>query len=289
MTLSYVDSDTNIPGYGSIAVSVVAGDLVIIGFNGIPTAVSGSVSGSFTKVKPWNGSGEVWAVIATGTGTETITVTGGGTYEHAWVLRGANSLPVAADISVITGTTGFGGVGTTQHRNTTNNTGVPTTEYPAMLFGAYAQRTGGITMNASTSAPTHELIVAENANQGLWVSAWVPGETPEPAFDYNATTTGNGASLTGFDVWFAHDAPFSISPVVNDDAGDQGFDEWWDELPGTSSDALDIDASLPSTLPDLSDVDDNIDTTATTDAYRDGVKWNGSAWVATNTLDGGAP
>jgi len=127
--------------------------------------------------------------------------------------------------------------------------------------------------------------------QGFIFNTSPPGA--EPTLNYIVVNDGDtigGFFYESFIQAYGLYAVFSAGTVVvNDDAGDQGFNEWWDVMPGTASDALDIDATLPTTLPELSDVDDNINTTATADAFRDGVKWNGSEWVATNTVDGGAP
>lgn len=72
---------------------------------------------------------------------------------------------------------------------------------------------------------------------------------------------------------------------VGGDGGGQGFDEWWDVLSGSASDALDTSAIVPVALPDLSDTDDAADAAAA------GVTlgWTGSEWGPLDTLDGGGP
>ena len=223
MALTISDLDCNRAGYGSLAVNVSPGDIVLVVLTGIPTTVIGSMTGAYTLIRPFGtppGQFEIWGVEVTGSGTDTITIAGGASaqMESAYVISGAFGLPDVALITGIKDFTGFGGVGSTQHSTTVDNTGVPATEFVLMLFGALAHRTGGITMNASTDAPTHEVIVAEAADYGLWASAWVPGETPEPGFDVNATTTGNNATLEVLSVWLYQDAfpePFFAQDVIS--------------------------------------------------------------------------
>ena len=66
------------------------------------------------------------------------------------------------------------------------------------------------------------------------------------------------------------------------DEGGAGFDEWWDVMGGTDFSSISSGVSLP----DLTDVNDGIDTGVTTGTL---VQWNGTEWVGVTAVDGGSP
>lgn len=93
--------------------------------------------------------------------------------------------------------------------------------------------------------------------------------------------------LSGTDWFDVATVAYAWVPFPSD-SGDAGFDEWWDVLDGTVSDAADTAAAIPLALGELSDVNDDVPTAPTT---QDIIVYDHVAdeWTRDSVVDGGAP